>query len=386
MYEVISEDPYWNAIYGTMFTLGLQNGSIDTGYHDDNYYQVVTTLKHFAAYSLGGYQSFTFNAIVSPYMFSDTYFPAFKYVINNANPRGIMCSYNAINGVPACLDSWLLNDTLRQKWGYTGYITSDTGAIKEAYKKHKYTSNLTQAVYDALNATCDIDSGHGHYYATAHDYSTGSPYTDQIPALVSSGKLPEKWVDKALHDSFRIRFELGLFDQPVTNQTFFNVPPNVENNPRHRELNLLATHQVMTLLKNDGILPLDSSNGSKVYAIIGPHYNASSVMVGGYTGQVCREFGDYSCIPGIINGIEKYIDSSKIVYAEGCDVLCNSTAGFANATAVAKQADIIFLLMGLNNQVETEGIDRTNISLPGYQQDLAAKICNLGMFSLLNIC
>ena len=103
MYEVISEDPYWNSIYGTMFTLGLQNGSIETGYHDPNYFMAVATLKHFAAYSLGGYQSFTFNAVVSPYMFSDTYFPAFKYVIDNANPRGVMCSYNAINGVPACV-------------------------------------------------------------------------------------------------------------------------------------------------------------------------------------------------------------------------------------------------------------------------------------------
>ena len=103
MLEVVSEDPYWTAIYGTMFTLGLQNGSIETGYHDPNYFMVVATLKHFAAYSLGGYQSFTFDAIVSPYMFSDTYFPAFKYVIDNADARGVMCSYNSINGVPACV-------------------------------------------------------------------------------------------------------------------------------------------------------------------------------------------------------------------------------------------------------------------------------------------
>ena len=276
-----------------------------------------------------------------------------------------------------------MNDTLRNKWGYDGYISSDSDAIEQAYKGHNYTANMSQAVYEGLEATCDIDSGHGHYYHTGSDYGTGSPYTDNVVGLVTSGVMPEEWVDKALYDAFRIRFELGLFDQPVADQTWFNIPPDIVNNQKHKDLNLFAARSVMTLLKNDNnMLPLDPKDEKhKMYAVIGPHYNATGdlLIVGGYTGQICREFNDFSCAASVMGELEKYIPSKNLLYAEGCDVLCNSTAGFANAIAVAQSADIIFLMMGLNQQVEREGIDRSNISLPGYQQNLAAQICNLGM-------
>ena len=166
MYEAPSEDPYWNGVYGMEYTLGIQNGSTSSKYHDPNYYLVIVTLKHFDAYSLenngvGEPNRHDFNAIISPYMFEDTYFPAFEKSIVEGGAKGVMCSYNAVNNVPSCANSFLLNDTLRGTWNFTGYVTSDSGAIRNIWESHKYVPTEQQAVADALMAGCDINSGNG---------------------------------------------------------------------------------------------------------------------------------------------------------------------------------------------------------------------------------
>merc|ERR1719295_413728 len=108
-----------------------------------------------------------------------------------------MCSYNAINGVPACLDFNLLNGILRRDMKWDGFIASDSGAIKEAYKGHKYTDSTKEAVREAVEASCDVNSGHGSYYSNMGGaYATGSPFTDNIPSLVESGALSETLVNE----------------------------------------------------------------------------------------------------------------------------------------------------------------------------------------------
>eukprot|EP01084_Bolivina_argentea_P000392 742_1 len=366
-YEVISEDPYWNSVYGTLFTLGLQNGSIDTDYYDSRYIFVVSTLKHLAAYSLGGYQSFKFDAIVSDYLFSDTYFPPFIHAVKNGKAKGIMCSYNSINGIPACVDDKLLNKTLRQEWDFDGYIVADSGAIREARKGHHYVDTDNEAVVLALQASVDIDSG--------------SVYKKCIPSLVNQGLLSETLVDKALYNSFKIRFDLGLFD-PSNDSKFFHIPISVVNNVRHQTLNLEATHQSMTLLKNDkNILPFNASdaiNKNIIYGVIGPHFNVSLNMRGGYSsGSVINQLS-------ILNALSLYINTQNILSSQGCNnILCNTTDGFQSAFDIAEKSDIIVLMMGLDATVEKEGIDRVNISLPGYQHLLASTICKLGKPTVL---
>lgn len=176
---------------------------------------------------------------------------------------------------------FLLNDTLRQKWGFTGYVTSDSGAIQDIWRNHNYTETLEDAVVKALNASCDMDSylGMGMAGSWSHAYGTSSPYQESIPSIINDSKLDESIIDKALFNTIRLRFELGLFDGEYDKQPYFNVPGSVVNSPEHRRLNLFAAQSTQTLLKNEhNILPFPSSKGHK-FAVIGPHFNASAALL-----------------------------------------------------------------------------------------------------------
>ena len=330
----------------------------------------------------------SFNAEISDYMFADTYWPAFKRSVQSGGAKGVMCSCNSVNGIPSCANDFLLNKTLRQDWGFDGYITSDSNNVANMYLTHNYTDSIPDAVIVSLQASTDIDS----YLSTgmggiSDEYGTYSPYTNYIPNLVNNGLLDESLVDKALYNSFKIRFELGLFDQPINEQKYFNIPNTVINSEYHQELNVLASRQVMTLLKNDNhVLPLNPDMfTTKKLAVIGPHYNASTdlLLKGCYTGQICMD-NTYDCVPSILTELSKYIpNSNNLIYAEGCNVPCQSNEGFNEAMTVANNADIIILLMGLNGTIESEGHDRVNISLPGLQYNLASMICNLNKPTIL---
>jgi len=387
MMEIPSEDPYWNGEYGKAYTLGLQNGSKQSPYHDDQYYLAVVTLKHFAAYSLEEYGDnitrHNFNAVISPYMLSDTYLPAWKKSIVEGGAKGVMCSYNAVNGVPTCASPFLLNETLRQKWGFQGYVTSDSGAINDIFKDHHYTSSLEDAAVKGLSAGCDMDSylglGMGGW---SGDFGTSSPYQVSIPSIVNESKLDESFIDRAVFNTMRLRFELGLFDGNYEEQTYFNIPGSVINSKEHRELNLFAARSAQTLLKNTNrMLPFADGEKEHTFAVIGPHFNASAdlLLQGAYTGEVCQD-GTFDCVPGILQRMEKYVDSKNILVSAGCkDVKCALTTGFEEAKRTAQKASHILLIMGINHEIEKEGNngDRKDISLPGHQQELVKEICAL---------
>jgi xylan 1,4-beta-xylosidase len=161
MLKVPSEDPYINGQFGVGYTKGLQEGD------DPRYVQAISTLKHWDAYSLEDADGFTrhdFDAQVSNFSLADTYWPAFKASVVEGGALGAMCSYNAVNGVPTCA-SPLLDSVLRGQWNFSGYVTSDTGAVSDIYQKHKYRSSGEGATCAALHdGGCDIDSG-GVYHS-----------------------------------------------------------------------------------------------------------------------------------------------------------------------------------------------------------------------------
>ena len=154
--EVPSEDPLLNGEFGKLYTQGLQEGE------DKRYTKVVVTLKHWAAYSLedsDGHTRHNFNANVSNFALQDTYWPAFRRSVVDGKAKGVMCSYNALNGKPTCAHP-LLRKVLREDWQFDGYLTSDTGAIADIYMQHKYTHNAPSAVASAVrDGECDMDSG-----------------------------------------------------------------------------------------------------------------------------------------------------------------------------------------------------------------------------------
>jgi len=379
--ETPGEDPYLNGQYGAWHTKGLQEGE------DSRYLQAIVTLKHWDAYSLedagggpGMPRRHNFNAIVSKADLAGTYFPAFKTSVRDANAKGVMCSYNAVNGVPSCANKFLLEDVLRKEWGFSGYVTSDSGAVEDIYSQHHYKNmSAEEGVAAAVKAGCDIDSN----LKTGHS-STGSPYTWSIEKALEQGLIEESDVDALLYRSLRMRFELGLFD-PIEDQPYwhYKVDEKVDTEAAQK-LNHLSTRESIVLLKNDKssnfsspALPLKPGVGT--VAVLGPHANAQKALTGNYLGQICPEkFGTFECVESPAAAIARVnggIDS--IVVEEGCGIADSSTTGFEAAVAAASKSSVkaVVMMMGLDtSNVEREGHDRTELGLPGVQLQLIQRV------------
>eukprot|EP00123_Amoebidium_parasiticum_P014893 comp22688_c0_seq2/m.35130 comp22688_c0_seq2/g.35130 ORF comp22688_c0_seq2/g.35130 comp22688_c0_seq2/m.35130 type:complete len:436 (-) comp22688_c0_seq2:9-1316(-) len=242
--EVPSEDPYVNGMFGVAYTKGLQEGP------DKRYLLAVSTVKHWDAYSLEGWPGtnlsrMSFNAIVSNYDYQDSYFPAFKMSVQQGNAKGIMCSYNAVNGVPACASNFL-SRVLRDTWGFDGYVTSDSDAVESIWYQHHYVQSMEEAVKAALvDGGTDINSNLRH-----GNHETGGPYMDALIPAIGKGLLSEKDIDLALYRSLRMRFMLGLFD-PVEDQPYWHITPDAVRTPRALDLSLQMSREGMVLLKNN---------------------------------------------------------------------------------------------------------------------------------------
>ena len=363
--ETATEDPMRNGRYAAAYTIGMQQGS------DPRYLQSVTTIKHWAAYSLDdsdGFVRYDFNAVVSEYDMEDSYFPAFRDGIAGG-AAGVMCSYNALNGTPTCA-SKLLRDRLRVQWNFTGYQTSDTGAITDFYNSppngHGYELNPHKAVCAALvDGETDIDSG--------------DDFVPYLAAAVAKGYCNSSVVDRALYNTFSLRFRLGLFD-PTEDQPYWAVPMSAVNTEESKAHNLRMAEEGIVLLKNKGVsgsavLPLSRTEPLNI-AVIGPSANDSAVLLPNYLGTVCPDgFGSSSCVETVLNSFRGLHGiAANFSYAHGCHRDGGNTAGFAAAVAAAKAADAVVLVMGLDQSLEAEMHDRTHIRLPGYQPELVSAI------------
>eukprot|EP01113_Clastostelium_recurvatum_P014919 TRINITY_DN1818_c0_g2_i1.p1 TRINITY_DN1818_c0_g2~~TRINITY_DN1818_c0_g2_i1.p1 ORF type:complete len:760 (+),score=162.36 TRINITY_DN1818_c0_g2_i1:146-2425(+) len=362
--EVPGEDPYLSGQFAYAYTTGLQQGE------DKRFLQAVVTLKHWAAYSLEdipgtNINRYNFNAIVNSYDWANTYTPAFKAAVVEGKAKGVMCSYNALNNIPTCASTFL-NNTLRGDWGFDGYVTSDSGAVGCIQNNHHYVSTNPEACAAAIKGGTDIDSG--------GDYDTS------LLLAVSQNLIKISDVDLSLYRVLKIRFELGLFD-PIDDQPYWHVSPDVVNTPASQALNLLATQQTLVLLKNSPLkgsstLTLPFPKGKKV-AVIGPHGNATGDMVGNYLGQICPD-RSFDCVVSPFLAIQKLNVGGTTVYVEGTSVSGNTTSGFDAAIQAASAADYVVLMIGLDQGVEGEMHDRVNITLPGVQDQFSQKIISLG--------
>ena len=356
--EVPGEDPYMNGIFGQQITEGLQQSP-----RDPKHLQAVSTIKHWDAYTLensDGKTRHNFNAIVSNQTLADTFFPAWKLTIVDGKAQGVMCSYNSLNGIPTCASPFLAS-VMRGTWNFTGYISSDSGAVSDIYTQHHYVQSGSEAACAAIKGgTTDIDSG-----AVYHDY---------LMQGVKEGHCSKEDVDYALSNSLGLLFDMGLFD-PIDNQPLWNVPVSVIGTPSSIETSKLAARESMVLLKNhNNILPLKP--GTNI-AVIGPHVNATESLVGNYYGQICID-DTFNCVETPLNAIRKLNVAGKTVSAEGCTVTGTNKSGFAAAEAAAENSDVVVMLLGLSEGVEAESHDRKVIDLPGVQKDLITAIAAKG--------
>ncbi|TMW63837.1 hypothetical protein Poli38472_002778 [Pythium oligandrum] len=356
--ETPSEDPLVNALYGVAYTRGLQEGP------DERYLQAVVTLKHWIAYSYehyAGVDRMEFDAIVSKYDFADTYFPAFRASVVQGNAKGIMCSYNSLNGVPTCSNDQLTG-ILREHLGFDGYITSDSGAIEAIFNRHHYTKTMCDAGLRAIKSGTDVNSG--------------SVYSKCLLELIKKKQLDESVVDDALRRTLRLRFQLGLFD-PIENQPYWHVPPTEVNKPEHQALSLKLTRQSLVLLQNyHNVLPL--KKGSTV-AVLGPHSVSREGLMGNYYGQICH--GDYhelGCVMTPFEAIQKANGAAATTGEPGCGINDTSTAHFETAVKVAEAADAVVLFLGIDTSIEREPLDRETIALPNIQLELLKRVRRVG--------
>ncbi|KAE9051973.1 putative exo-1,4-beta-xylosidase [Phytophthora rubi] len=357
--ETPSEDPLVNSKYGVAYTRGLQEGK------DKRFLQAVVTLKHYAAYSYEHYDGIdrmAFDAEVSRYDFADTYLPAFRDSVVQGKARGVMCSYNSVNGMPMCANEQLNTKLLREALGFDGYITSDSGAIEGIYRQRHYTKSLCEAGRLAILSGTDVNSG--------------SVYKKCLAELVTSGQLPEKAVDDAMRRTLKLRFELGLFD-PIDDQPYWHVTPNEVGKAESKQLSLELTRKSIVLLQNHGnILPL--CKGKKL-AVIGPHAKAKRALLGNYLGQMCH--GDYlevGCVQTPLEAITIANGASNTVYAKGSGINDTSTADFDAAEAAARGADAVVMFLGIDTSIEREAWDRENIDMPNIQMQLLKRVRRAG--------
>ncbi|KAG1809651.1 glycoside hydrolase family 3 protein [Suillus subaureus] len=325
------------------------------GLDPEPYYQVVSTCKHFAGYDLEdwyGTVRYGFNAVITSQDLAEYYLPSFQSCYRDAKVGAAMCSYNAVNGVPSCANTYLLQDILRDFYGFAQdrWITSDY-AIDNIYSPHNYAIPQ-QAVADALKAGADIDCG--------------TFYAEWLPTAYNESLITETDLRTALVRQYASLVRLGYFDpedqQPYRTYNWSNV-----NTPPAQQLAYQAAVEGIVLLRNDGTLPLSSS--IKNIALIGPWANATAQMQGNYFGVA----------PYLISPVMGAMDDGyNVTYVLGTSITSNDTSGFAAAIAAAKEADAIIYTGGIDITVEAEAMDRYTITWPGNQLDLIAELQVIG--------
>ncbi|GAF02789.1 glycoside hydrolase family 3 protein [Saccharicrinis fermentans] len=258
--ETYGEDPFLTSQIGVSFVKGLQGD-------DEKYLKVVSTPKHFIANNEEE-NRFACNVDISESALREYYLPAFKACITEGKAQSIMSAYNAINQTPCSANSWLLNDVLRNEWGFKGYVVSDCGALTYLEKSHHFVTDKKLAAKAAIEAGLDLECGDDIY----RNYL--------VPAF-KEGLVSEASIDKAVRRVLEARFKLGIFD-PVEDNPYSRISPDVIASKKHQDLALETARQSIVLLKNQAhLLPLKTKEIKKI-AVVG--FNANQVVLGDYSG------------------------------------------------------------------------------------------------------
>lgn len=292
--ETYGEDPFLTSKIGLAFVKGLQG-------NNPKYFKTISTPKHFAVHSGPEKLRHQFNAVISKRDLEETYLPAFKTLVEDGKAYSVMGAYNSYMNEPCCANKILLDDILRDKWHFTGYVVSDCGAINDIWKNHKYVSTPAEAAAVAVRAGCDLNCG--------------QTYLSLVDA-VKKGLISENEIDRSLKRLFKARYKLGLFDPPDS-VLYSNIPFSENNTEEHRKAALKTARESIVLLKNENnILPLNKN--LKTIAVIGPNADDENVMFGNYNGLPSKAV---TPLEGIKNTVS---ENTKILYAKGCNWLTPS--------------------------------------------------------------
>ncbi|MDR7209853.1 xylan 1,4-beta-xylosidase [Flavobacterium piscis] len=292
--ETYGEDPYLTTRIGISVVNGLQ------GPVDSKYKKLLACAKHFAVHSGPEWSRHTLNLNnVNQRDLWETYLPAFKALVQQADVREVMCAYQRFDDEPCCGSTRLLQKILRDDWGFKYLVVSDCGAIADFHSTHKVSSDDTHAAAKAVLSGTDVECGWGYAY-------------DKLPEAVEKGLIDEKEIDISLERVLVGRFDLGEMDDDAL-IPWSQIPMSVVDSKEHQELALKMAQQSMTLLQNkNNILPL--SKTAKRIAVIGPNANDEPMLLGNYNGFP-------SSVTTILEGVKTKLPENKIVYDKGCDLI-----------------------------------------------------------------
>ena len=278
---------------------------------DPRYLKTIATPKHFAVHSGPEPLRHSFNATVSEYDLVNTYLYAFKASVMEAKAGSIMCVYNAVDGVPGCASTDLLQKRLRDQWGFTGYVVSDCGAIGDIFRNHKYVATQGAASVAAVKAGTDL--------------TCGAEYKSLLDE-VKAGTITEAEITRAAERLFEARIRLGMFDPPER-VSYTRIPYSVNDSAPHRQLARDAERKAIVLLKNqNGILPLKPTVGA--IAVVGPSADDPIGLLGNYNGISSRQVTP-------LEGIARQFAGAKVQYALGANYTATTPALVASNVLTA---------------------------------------------------
>ncbi len=360
--ESYGEDPYLVSRMGVAFIQGLQGMGAEQ--FDENH--ILATAKHFVGYPEnrrginGGFSD------MSERRLREVYLPPFEAAVKEAQVGCIMPGHQDFNGVPCHMNTWLINDVLRNELGFNGFIVSDNNDVLRLNTMHYIAETPTKAALLGLQTGIDMDLVIGKN-------PNFSAYTNErILDTIQKNRALEKYIDQSVDRILTAKYKLGLFENMDKKHSF-----KIVSTQESQDLALKIAQKAIVLLKNENnLLPLDKSKLSSV-AVIGP--NAKEVVRNGKITQL----GGYSGMPpyytSVYEGIVDKLDGKvKVNYAKGCDLTSDSKAGFAEAVAAARKSDVVVLAVGGSTLTCGEGGDRADLDLFGVQNELVEAIHKTG--------
>ncbi len=356
--ECYGEDPYHIAEMGKQMCLGVQSQG------------VASTLKHFAVYSVpkGGRDGADrTDPHVAPREMYQIYLYPFRRVIQEAHAMGVMSSYNDWDGQPITGSYYFLTELLRQKFGFTGYVVSDSQAVEFLYSKHHVAGDNKEAVRQAIEAGLNVRT----------NFTMPQTYTTPLRELVKEGKVSLKTLDSRVADVLRVKFELGLFDEPYVKDP--KAADKLVHNAEADSMSLKMNHESMVLLKNqDNLLPLDKGKLKNIL-VTGPLAMETNYAISRYGPS-------HNPVTNVVDGIRNYVGSTaNVTYVKGCDIidatwpeseiietpLTDKEQSDINAAVEqAKKSDVVIAVVGEDVDQVGESLSRTGLNLPGRQLKL----------------
>jgi beta-D-xylosidase 4 len=349
--ETPGEDAsFLTSAYAYEYITGLQGGV------GPEHLKLIATPKHFAGYDLESWNNHSRlgnDLQITQQDLSDYYTPQFLVAARYAKAHSIMCSYNAVNGVPSCSNSFFLQTLLRESFGFYdhGYVSADCDAVYVVFNPHEYANNVSVAAADSILAGTDIDCG--------------LTYPLYLNESITSGELARSDIEQAVTRLYTNLVRAGYFDGPSS--LYRNLTWNDVLTTDAWNISYEAAVEGIVLLKNDGTLPLSKSIRS--IALIGPWANATKQLQGNY----------FTTPPYLISPLAAAEAAGfQVNFALGTNISGTSTSDFGAALDAAKKSDAIVYLGGIDNTVEAEGTDRQSIAWPGNQLDLIEELSQVG--------